>query len=218
MRSPRGGRFPALGLVLFLALSPAPSCTSEDGGSRTEVAASRSPATGAGTESAEGPAEDGDGSGSRSDVSTRIRDKGSRRTVTGTAPSYVEIESVEVTGGPESLSLAMALRGPVPERMPDNDSVLRVSFRVKTKTGPTFMFDAQCVRAGWGTFATGGPEDYPVPALDIAADGSSITLQVDPAYMGGFKPFEWIATVTWSGSGGDYAFDVAPSSGLAGYP
>ena len=218
MRSPRGGRFPALGLVLFLAVSLTVSCTSEGGGPRTEVDASRSPAGTAGTEPAEDPVDGGGGNGSRNNRSTKIGDKGSRRTVTGTAPSYVEIESAEVAGGPGSLSLAMALDGPVPERMPDENSVLRVSFRLKSKTGQTYMFDAQCGRAGWGTFATGGPEDFPVPGLTVAEDGSSVTIHVDPAYMGGLQPFEWIATVTWSGSGGDYAFDVAPSSGLARYP
>jgi hypothetical protein len=110
----------------------------------------------------------------------------------------------------------MSLSGSIPERMPDEGSALRISFRLKTKAGKTFTFDAHCVRSGWGTFATGGPEESPVP--ELALDGDTMEMHVEPSYMGGIQPFEWIATATWSGADGDYAFDVAPRAGLAHYP
>jgi hypothetical protein len=147
-----------------------------------------------------------------------VADKDERRTATGTAPSYVEIESVRVAGSADALTLTMRFRGPVPERMPDARSILRVSFKVTTATGHAFMFDAQCVADGWSTSASGGPEGSPVPALLLDADRGIVTLQVDPGYIGGPQPFEWISTVSWSGRDGDYAFDVVPTTGTERYP
>jgi hypothetical protein len=147
-----------------------------------------------------------------------VADKDQRRTATGTAPSYVEIESVRVAGSAEVLTLTMRFRGPVPERMPDARSILRVSFKLTTATGEAFMFDAQCVADGWSTSASGGPEGSPLPVLLLDAGRGIVTLQVEPGYIGGPQPFEWISTVSWSGRDGDYAFDVVPATGTERYP
>lgn len=149
-------------------------------------------------------------------AATSVADRDSKRTVTGTPPRYLEIAEAGVAGSPGRLNLSVSLRGPIPERMPDESSALRIGFRLRTKSGRTFTFEANCVRAGWDTFATGGPEEFPAP--ELALNGETIELRVDPAYMGGIQPFEWIATATWSGADGDYAFDVTPRTGLANYP
>jgi hypothetical protein len=147
-----------------------------------------------------------------------VADKDERRTVTGTAPSYVEIASVRVAGSAEALTLTMRLRGPVPERMPNSSSILRVSYKVTTATGDAFVFDAQCVADGWSTSASGGPEGSAVPVLLLDEDRGIVTLQIDPDYIGGPQPFDWISTVSWSGRDGDFAFDVVPATGTERYP
>ena len=104
----------------------------------------------------------------------------------------------------------------LPQRMPDRISILRVSFMLTMKDGRKYTFEAQCVRPGWGTFASGGPEDAPIPELSV--EGPRLELTVDPAYIGGIQPFEWIANVAWTSGEANYAFDAAPKQGLASFP
>ena len=216
MRSPRSAPFPALALALLVSIAGA--CTSD--GERPGAAQTTSETT---PENDPGqtlldPSKQPPSGGPEEGAVATVADKDERRTATGTAPSYVEIDSVRVAGSAEALSLTMRFRGPVPERMPDARSILRVSFKVTTATGDAFMFDAQCVADGWSTSASGGPEGSSLPVLLLDAGRGSVTLQVDPAYIGGPQPFEWISTVSWSGRDGDYAFDVVPARGTERYP
>ncbi|HJR45414.1 MAG TPA: hypothetical protein VJ927_07395, partial [Actinomycetota bacterium] len=79
-----------------------------------------------------------------------------------------------------------------------------------------YVFEAQCIRTGWGTFASGGTQPEYIPELTL--DGRSLTLKVDPLYVGGLRPFDWIASVAWTEGDVNYAFDVVPAEGFAGYP
>jgi hypothetical protein len=112
----------------------------------------------------------------------------------------------------------MRLRGPVPERMPEASSVLRVSFKLTTETGTAFTIDAHCLADGWSASASGGPEGSSSPDILVNARRGMVALTIEPEYIGGPQPFGWISTVSWSGRGGDYAFDVAPASGMERYP
>lgn len=216
MRSPRSAPFPALALALLVSISGA--CTSDEenpGSAGTSIGTTPQTAPGRTlVDTSKQPPRGGSAEGA---IAT-VADKDDRRTATGTAPSYVEIESVRVAGSAEALALTIRFRGPIPERMPDARSILRVSFKVTTATGDAFMFDAQCVADGWGTSASGGPEGASPPNLLLDAARGIVTLQVDPAYIGGIQPFEWISTVSWSGRDGDYAFDVVPATGTERYP
>lgn len=216
MRSPRSAPFPALGLALVVAISGACTSAEERPGAAGRTAES-TPQNDPGRTLIDPSKQPPSGESANGAIAT-VADKDRRRTASGAAPSYVEIESVRVAGSAEALTLAMKFRGPVPERMPDARSILRVSFKLTTATGEAFTFDAQCVADGWSTSASGGPEGSPLPALLLDARRGSVTLQVDPGYIGGPQPFEWISTVSWSGRDGDYAFDVVPATGTERYP
>ena len=216
MRSPSGARFPsrltALLLVVLLG-----ACTGGDDAPAPETPTpavatpqATSPAGARGGSEAENSSLGGDGS------KVVVADRDSKRTVRGEAPPYVEIESAEVSGAVDELRLGVTLAGGVPQKMPDGESVLRVSFMLTMKDGRKFTFDAQCVKPGWGTFAAGGAEDAPIP--ELAIEGKRLALVVDPTYIGGIQPFEWIVSVAWTSGTANYAFDNAPKRGLASFP
>lgn len=218
MRSPLGARFPsrwALGIGLLLAMFTG-ACTG-DGEPAPQASPTTSPIP---TESED------DGNGTRdkagSDVGPEaevvLRDKDSKRTVRGEAPAYVEIKAASASGyaAEGQLVFGVTLAGKIPEQMPDRHSVLRVTFRVVTADGRRYTFEGQCVQSGWGSFQSGGPDAAPLP--DIALRNDTMGLVVDPAYIGGLQPFEWVANVAWTSGDANYAFDAAPTKGFADYP
>ena len=213
MRSPPGARVPprtALQICVVVGLLTA--CTQGTEPVSEQPTPSVSPA----------PTEEkvvgGGGSGADAipETEVQIKDKDSKRAVRGEAPPYVEIDSASVDGSVDRLLFEVALAGPVPEKMPDDQSVLRVTFTVTAAGGRRFTFDAQCVHPGWGTYASGGPEDFPIP--ELALRGRRLQLAVDPAYMGGLQPFDWLVNVAWTSGAANYAFDAAPKQGFASYP
>ena len=216
MRSPLGARFPSAVAGLFAVVLLA-SCTPDDEPS-TAVTPTVSPAPEASGTTAGSDRDDGSGpDGGRRSGIARVRDKDGRRTIRGEAPPYVEIESASVEGRiAGSLTFSVELAGDVPQRMPDRRSILRVTFTVNAAGGKRYTFEAQCVRPGWGAFASGGPPDAPIPEITI--EGARLDLSVDPAYMNGLQPFEWMVNVAWTSGEANYAFDAAPKQGFARYP
>ena len=216
MRSPLGAWVPSrLGqVILGVAVLVLGACTGDETPVAQEPTPSASPL----------PTNDGRGSGGGDsaggdvapETEVRLSDKDSKRTVRGDAPAYVEIAGATVDGSVDRLVFGLTLAGPVPERMPDGHSVLRVTFTAVAAGGRRYTFEAQCVRPGWGTFASGGPEDAPIP--EIAIRNKTIQLAVDPAYMGGLQPFDWLVNVAWTSGEANYAFDAAPKKGFASYP
>ena len=114
------------------------------------------------------------------------------------------------------MTMAVKLAGEMPERMPNQKSILRVTFMVSMKDGTRYTFEAQCLRTGWGTFAAGGADPEYIPELALSERGLSLT--IDPLYIGGLRPFEWLASVAWTEGDVNYAFDVVPAEGFASYP
>ncbi len=213
MRSPLGVRFPShLTRLVALALALAAGCTQGTTPPAEQPTPSVSPAP---TEVTSAPGANDDPSlEERQGVGIVDRDR--KRTVRGTAPAYIEIEEASVIGSIDALRLSVTLAGPVPARMPNPHSILRVTFALTTKAGHRYTFEAQCVRPGWGTFASGGPDDAPIPELTVR--GSRLQLTVDPAYIGGLQPFDWLVTAAWTSREANYAFDAAPRKGFASYP
>ena len=215
MASPRPVRFPAPALALLLALVVAGGCTNDGDSGPVGAPETASPApeidaipSEPSTQRPEAP------TGERDKVT--VTDRGDKRTVRGSAPAYMEIESATVEGSVDELRLGVTLADRAPLMMPDEDSLLRVTFTVRTKDGRRIQFDAQCVRTGWGSFASGGDgEDY-FPEVEVG--GKRIDIVADPAFMGGLQPFEWVASVAWTQGEADYAFDSAPVRGFASYP
>ena len=216
MRSPQGARFPSAAAGLFAAAVLVACTASED--PPTVVSPTTSADTGAtGATNGNGRGDEPSTDGGRGSGIARVRDQDDRRTVRGEAPPYVEIESASVQGRvAESLTFSVELAGGIPQRMPDRRSILRVTFIVNAAGGKRYTFEAQCVRPGWGAFASGGPPDAPLP--EIAIDGPRLDLTVDPAYMNGLQPFEWMVNVAWTSGEANYAFDAAPKRGFARYP
>src|SRR5688500_14877325 len=195
MRSPFGARFPsrsaALALVAALTACTGGAPPAPEPGHPGSVLPRETAAEDSGDAHDE---RSGSGTGRAMD-SVVVIDGDSRRTVRGEAPPYVEIRSAEVVGAPDELSLRMTLAGDLPARIPDDHSVLRVSFMITTKDGRRFTFDAQCVRAGWGALATGGPKEAPPPDLVMSDHGGTIAVSADPSYIGGLTPDDWMGSV-----------------------
>ena len=222
MPSAPNARFPAhgatvlLGLLLVLALA---GCSPDDDQSTPE-GASGSPATSVPTSpdgSAGGGAEAGgeaDGGEGRASVEISAEDR--KRTVRGSAPAYVKIRSASLDTAVDRLTMSVELTGRIPRKMPNQKSILRVTFLVSMKNGTRYTFEAQCLRTGWGTFAAGGSDPEYIP--ELAFSKRRLTMTIDPLYIGGLRPFEWLANVAWTEGDVNYAFDVVPRQGFASYP
>lgn len=212
MRSPPGARFPSRLAKALIALALMTACTESTTPPAEQAAPSVSPAP----TRTKGEGDQARGEGQVQERIVTVRDKAARRTVRGKAPPYVEIARASVDGSVTRLLFGVELTGRIPQRMPDKVSVLRVTFTVTTAAKRRYTFEAQCVRPGWGAYASGGPEDAPLPELEIR--GSRLELAVDPAYIGGLQPFNWMVNVAWTSGEANYAFDAAPEEGFAGYP
>ena len=222
MPSAPNARFPArsatLLVAVLVALGPT-ACSPEDEVSRPGESG-RSP-TSAGPDPSGSPtsrdaSDDGEAGSPGSSGSVQIAAEDRKRTVRGRAPAYVQIRSASLDAGADRLTMAVKLAGEMPERMPNQKSILRVTFMVSMKDGTRYTFEAQCLRTGWGTFAAGGSDPEYIPELALSERGLSLT--IDPLYIGGLRPFEWLASVAWTEGDVNYAFDVVPAEGFASYP
>lgn len=79
----------------------------------------------------------------------QVDDPDTRRTVAGHAPRYVEIDSASLGGLGDQLEMILSLDGPIPDRLPNGRSSLRISFSLTAKTGKRFWFAAQASETGW---------------------------------------------------------------------
>lgn len=212
MRSPQRARFPSRLAMALITLVVAAGCTEDPAPTVPQPTPSVSPAP----TRTEGDGNQARGEGRVQERTVSVRDRAERRTVRGAAPPFVEIDRASVDGSVDRLVFAVELAGRIPDRMPDRVSVLRVTFTVTTATKRRYTFEAQGVRAGWGAYASGGPEGAPAPGLAIR--GSRLEIAVDPAYIGGLQPFDWMVNVAWTSGEANYAFDAAPEEGFASYP
>lgn len=200
-------------LVMLISCSPDddPSGLQSDGSSGT------APRSGSSSPSNPGSASDaGDVDGAGIPSSVRIGAEDRKRTVRGSAPAYVQIASASVDAAVDRLRMAIELTGKVPRKMPNPNSVLRATFMLTAKDGVKYIFEAQCLRTGWGAFASGGSTPDYIPVLSLSERG--LTLTIDPVYIGGLRPFDWLVSVAWTEGSANYAFDVVPAEGFASYP
>ncbi len=215
----RGRRIALVVLTSLLAVA----CTAEDDPAPVAASPGQSQSPKAGGE--QGGGGDAQRKGGQSggataqEDSVELQGRGTDRTTSGRVPGYVSIEAAEVQGAVDALRLSVTLRGPIPERMPDAYTTLRVSFLIVTKDGKRFSFDAEGSDEGWAPTASGGDVgDFP-GSLEIS--GPDAIMTVDPAYMGGLQPFQWLSSAAWvrnAPNGTSYGFDSLPKGGFAQYP
>jgi hypothetical protein len=145
----------------------------------------------------------------------RVRDPAKRRTVTGRAPTYVEIESARLRDTGARLALSLSLAGPIPERMPDDRSELRVTFALTNKSGQRYSVIAQATEGGWEGFISGTKDPGAPDKLLISPQQIRILVGWDR--LGGRQPLRWNANVTWTRPP-NTAFDIVPERGYASFP
>ena len=216
MRSPSTTGFPSRASTGLVAILLAVSGCTQDRPASDRAEPTAPPAQTATAQPGSPRSDEGGGGGQREAVT--VTDEKKRRTTRGEgAPAYVELASARVEGTPDALTFTVALAGPVPRTMPNGNSTLRVTFTVIGKGGAgRYRFDAQCIQRGWGAFASGGTDEGYLP--ELAVGGKSVTLSVDPAYLGGLRAFDWLANVAWTEGRTAYAFDSIPESGFATFP
>lgn len=203
---------------LLLALAPV-GCSPDDDpptaaeAGRSQDSPGRDPSEPPGDASSGSSGEPGGADGG---ASIEVAAKDRKRTVRGSAPPYVRIRSASLDAQVDRLTMAVGLAGKMPRKMPNGRSVLRVTFMITTKDGVRYIFEAQCLRTGWGTFASGGSTPEYIPELTLTDRGLELT--IDPVYFGGLRPFDWLASVAWTEGSTNYAFDVVPAEGFASYP
>ena len=221
MPSAPNARFPArtTRVLASLLLVAALACSPDDETPDTQGAGGSpaSPRPGSSGPATPGAGSDGGGAGAEgASGSVRIAAEDRKRTVRGRAPGYVQIASASLDAAVDRLAMTVRLNGRLPRRMPNQKSILRVTFLISMKNGTRYTFEAQCIRTGWGAFAAGGADPEYIPELALSKRG--LTMTIDPLYIGGLRPFEWLANVAWTEGDVNYAFDVVPAEGFAAYP
>jgi hypothetical protein len=145
--------------------------------------------------------------------------KDGKRTTSGDAPAYVEIESAEVSGTQDGLDMTVVLSGPPPRRITASDTALRVSFILAMDGGGRYSFNAQPMRSGWRAFGSGGNEAS-IPT-EVSVQRAEIRMRASWVDVGGPRPFGWLVSVSWTrdrAGSTSYAFDSLPVTGFARYP
>jgi hypothetical protein len=205
----------ALITVACTSSSPEPSDSAGPGNPTNEDSAASPPGPGprSPTDGDRAPGGGGDDDGRRSQG--QLDDPATRRTVTGSAPAYVEIESASLRDLGRKLEMNLSLDGPIPNRLPDDRSTLRVTFSLIAKPAQRYSLVAQAAETGWHAFMSGS-KDSTFPG-ELRINSERLRMLVEWDRLGGRQPLKWNASLGWA-RGSNSAFDIVPESGYASFP
>jgi hypothetical protein len=140
---------------------------------------------------------------------SRLKDPVPDAETRGDAPDYIEIAESSVTGSSKSALFSVTFTGPLPGRMPNNETVTYMSFSLQRK-GRNFSVNASCERDGWRANVNGG-KTFPG---GFSIRGKTLSMSVPWKSIGGNKAFGWRVDSSWTRSNTldtYYGLDSAPN-------
>jgi hypothetical protein len=140
----------------------------------------------------------------------------------GLPPDYPDILSTRVEGSARSFRVTITFRAALPERMPDDNTVMVAGFALagEKSNEDGYAFGAQASTKGWtpygGTKGEGGGYDG---TMDL--EGNKLVFVTPWSAIGGPRAFDWYAQSTWFKSLAattHYSADNVPNEGPGKYP
>ncbi|HEU5456145.1 MAG TPA: hypothetical protein VFU85_10730, partial [Nocardioides sp.] len=136
----------------------------------------------------------------------------------GSAPSYADTTRGCLRTDGSQLRLEASTAGPVPARMPDQNTELAYGFELTPPSGSTFYVHAQASPGGWTTYLSRGNGQREIGRPTV--QGTRIVITMPLAELRGAQHLQWALESSWLKSGllgTSYAFDSAPNIGTAGF-
>jgi len=133
----------------------------------------------------------------------------------GVTPAYSEANAVDVEGLGEDFRITMSFDGNVPQKMPNDKTVMVVGFSLpgEKRSEKGYAFGGQASERGWNAFAGAKSETRRFPGTFLV-EGNQIIMTIPWSFVGGPRPFEWYCNSSWFQNVAgvtSYAFDVIPN-------
>lgn len=140
----------------------------------------------------------------------------------GITPSYAEMTHASVEGLGKTFRITMTFAGDLPQKMPNDKTVMVVGYQMIRDDDEGYAFAAQASQEGWKPFA-GGKEDRKQKDFPGSFEvvGNEIVMEIPWSFVNGAYPFKWLATSNWFQSLANtthYKFDLIPNKDQANYP
>lgn len=138
----------------------------------------------------------------------------------GITPQYAEMLGLSIEGLGKEFRITMTFNGDVPQRMPNDKTIMVVGFQFLRGKSDGYAFAGQATEEGWKPYAGGKDKRTAFPG-SFEVSGNTIVMTVPWSYVGGAYPFKWLATSNWFQSLANtthYIFDLIPNKSQANYP
>ncbi len=138
----------------------------------------------------------------------------------GITPDYPEVLDVTIEGLGENFRITITTNGEIPQQMPNDKTIMVISFQLFRSEKEGYAFAAQATDKGWKPFAGGKDKQTKFPGT-FEVTGNQIVMVVPWSYVNGAYPFKWLAASNWFQSLANtthYIFDLVPSKNQANFP
>lgn len=135
-------------------------------------------------------------------------------------PSYAEMTGAVFQGRGDQFEIRLSFNGSVPEKMPDDKTIMVIGVGISAGGNDTYGFTAQGTPEGWKAYAGAkdGAKKFPGQFL---IDNGEILMRIPWRFINGPREFRWQVNSTWFKSVANtshYAFDMAPNEESAQFP
>lgn len=135
-------------------------------------------------------------------------------------PSYSEMTRAVFQGQGEQFQITLSFNGAVPEKMPDDKTIMVIGVGISAGGNDTYGITAQGTPEGWKAYAGAKDGAKKFPGQFLIENGE-IVMRVPWRFMKGPREFRWQVNSTWFKSIANtshYAFDMAPNKESAQFP
>ena len=135
-------------------------------------------------------------------------------------PSYAEMIGAVFQGQGEQFEIRLSFNGSVPEKMPDDKTIMVIGVGISAGGNDTYGFTAQGTPEGWKAYAGAKDGAKKFPGQFLIENGE-IVMRVPWKFINGPREFRWQVNSTWFKSVANtshYAFDMAPNKESAQFP
>ena len=153
-------------------------------------------------------------------ASTELTEQGADAKSQGITPGYAELTGAKIEGLGKEFRVTLTFDGEVPQRMPNDKTIMVVGFQMIRDEEEGYAFAGQATQEGWKPYAGGKDKQSKFPgSFDVV--GNQIVMVVPWSYPRGAYPFKWMATSNWFqslASTTHYKFDLIPNKDQANFP
>lgn len=135
-------------------------------------------------------------------------------------PPYAELTQAAFQGLGDNFEIKLTFNGSVPEKMPDDKTIMVIGVGISAGGNDTYGFTAQGTPDGWKAYAGAKDGARKFPGQFLIENGA-IVMRIPWRFINGPREFRWQTNSTWFKSVANtthYAFDMAPNEESAQFP